>query len=111
MPHFEETKTNVLHALAVTGHLLADPIDTIWSLTCKLQIRSIIRHQLRFIDPNLEGEELRQLGTILFALHDYHNTQSTSYKTIESLIAKWKSNPEPVKKAARRLKNLRIKNT
>ncbi|KAF8538942.1 hypothetical protein BDD12DRAFT_805755 [Trichophaea hybrida] len=111
MPRFEESKTNVLHALAVTGHLLADPIDTIWSLACKLQIRSIIHHQLRIIDPNLESEELRQLGTILFALHDYLNTQSTSLRTVRSLITEWRSDPEPVKKVARRLKNLRIKNT
>jgi len=74
MPSFSGMLQNILHFLAVTGHLLADPIDTIWSLGCKLQVRRIIYWRLGSVNPGLKQKERRELTTILFTLHDYPDT-------------------------------------
>jgi len=111
MPSFSGMLQNILHFLAVTGHLLADPIDTIWSLGCKLQVRRIIYWRLGSVNPGLNQKERRELTTILFTLHDYLDTQPTSDRTVRVLVEAWIHNPEAVGKAAKRLNDMRVKNT
>jgi len=118
MPHFATTSLTVFHFFAVTGHLLADPIDSIYSLGIKLRMRRMIYYTIctiRQADPALEhtmdDEVVGQLRTILFALHDYLGTDPVHPSTIATLIQGWNNNPIAVCRAADRLKDHRVKNT
>jgi hypothetical protein len=111
MPRFTSLSLDIRHFLAVTGHLLADPVDTIWSLLCKLDVLVYSYEGVRSIDPGLNDKDVRRLATILVALHDHPDTRSTSRDTVRHLIQEFRCHPSSVRRAAERLTDLRVNNT
>jgi len=105
---------NIWYFLAVTGHLLADPVDAIWSLLCKLDgRRKIYKHVIKVssTDPRLDDQDVLHLATILFALDDYPDTHATDMGTVQALKDGFGKNRKIVRQAAKSLIDLHVKNT